>query len=73
MAHSYFIKTTQEAEDILISTIDRDKIKNYDVHLIDHQFFEYFYYPSIFSQGKHKSYIDHKTNKNHVHTKNYGL
>ncbi len=73
MAHSYFIKSSEEAEDILISTIDVDKIKNYDVHLIDERFFHYFYYPSIFVQAKHVSDIDKKINKNHIYTQNYGL
>ena len=73
MAHSYFIKTVQEAEDILFSTIEVDRIKNYDVHLIDEKFFEYFYYPPVFVQDKHVSDIDKKVNKNHIYTKNYGL
>lgn len=73
MAHSYFIKTIKEAETILLSTININKIKNYDVHLIDNKFFNHFYYPPIFVQGKHVSDIDNKINKNHIYTTNYGL
>ena len=48
----------------LFQTTITDKIKNYDVHLIDLEFFKQYYYPPIFVQGKHVSEIDKVTNKN---------
>ena len=72
MAHSLFIKTHEEAMDLLQSTFT-DKIKNYDVHLIDIKFFNNYYYPPIFVQGKHVSEIDKITNKNDQWTYFYGL
>jgi hypothetical protein len=72
MAHSYFIKSVEEVENILLSTIG-NKIKNYDVHLTDNKFITYFYFPSIFVQNKHISSIDNTINKNHIYTLNYGL
>tara|TARA_B110000285_G_scaffold93555_1_gene106945 strand:- start:196 stop:870 length:675 start_codon:yes stop_codon:yes gene_type:complete len=72
MAHSYFIKTFEEAMELFQTTIT-DKIKNYDVHLIDLEYFKYFYYPPIFVQGKHVSEIDAVTNKNDLRTHLYGL
>ena len=72
MAHAYFIKTFQEAL-ILFQTTITEKIKNYDVHLIDLQFFDLYYYPPVFVQGKHISEIDMVTNKNDIRTHNYGL
>jgi hypothetical protein len=72
MAHAYFIKTFEESIELFQTTIT-DKIKNYDVHLIDLQYFKYYYYPPIFVQGKHVSEIDQVTNKNDKHTFLYGL
>ena len=72
MAHAYFIKTFEEAM-VLFQTTITDKIKNYDVHLIDIQFFNYYYYPPIFVQGKHVSEIDEVVNKNDRYTYLYGL
>ena len=61
MAHSLFIKTFEEGMELFQTTIT-DKIKNYDVHLIDLQFLKEYYYPPIFVQGKHVSEIDKVTN-----------
>ena len=72
MAHSLFIKTHKEALELFQTTIT-DKIKNYDVHLIDTKFFKKYYYPPIFVQGKHVSEIDAVTNKNDQWTYFYGL
>ena len=72
MAHSLFIKTFEEAIELFQTTIT-DKIKNYDVHLIDLNFFKHYYYPPIFVQGKHVSEIDKVTNKNDLRTHLYGL
>lgn len=72
MAHSLFIKSFEEAIQLFQTTIT-DKIKNYDVHLIDLQFFTKYYYPPIFVQGKHLSEIDGITNKNDLRTHMYGL
>lgn len=72
MAHSYFIKSFEEAMELFQTTIT-DKIKNFDVHLIDMRFFHEFYYPPIFVQGKHVSEIDKVTNKNDLRTYLYGL
>ena len=72
MAHSLFIKTFEEAMQLFQTTIT-DKIKNYDVHLIDLKFFQFYYYPPIFVQGKHISEIDKITNKNDLNTRMYGL
>ena len=73
MSHSYYIKSHEHAKDIL-ETIERPgKVKNYDVHLINHRFLNKFYYPAIFVQGRHVSDIDGKVNKNDEHAKNYGL
>ena len=72
MAHAYFIKTFEEAM-ILFQTTITEKIKNYDVHLIDIKFFNYYYYPPIFVQGKHVSEIDSVVNKNDRYTYLYGL
>ena len=72
MAHAYFIKTFEESIELFQTTIT-DKIKNYDVHLIDLQYFKYYYYPPIFVQGKHVSEIDAVTNKNDRYTYLYGL
>tara|TARA_B100001093_G_C26741337_1_gene976819 strand:- start:544 stop:1218 length:675 start_codon:yes stop_codon:yes gene_type:complete len=72
MAHALFIKTFEEAMELFQTTIT-DKIKNYDVHLIDLQYLKQFYYPPIFVQGKHKSEIDQVVNKNDLRTHLYGL
>ena len=72
MAHSLFIKTFEEGMELFQTTIT-DKIKNYDVHLIDLQFLKEYYYPPIFVQGKHVSEIDKVTNKNDQRTHLYGL
>ena len=52
---------------------EAEKIKNYDVHLIDMEFFKHFQYPPVFVQGKHVSEIDKVTNKNDLRTHLYGL
>ena len=72
MAHALFIKTFEEAMELFQTTIT-DQIKNYDVHLIDMKFFQHYYYPPIFVQGKHISEIDGITNKNDQWTHFYGL
>ena len=72
MAHALFIKTFEEGMELFQTTIT-DKIKNYDVHLIDLQFLKEYYYPPIFVQGKHISEIDKVTNKNDLRTHLYGL
>ena len=72
MAHALFIKTFHEGMELFQTTIT-DKIKNYDVHLIDLQFFKKYYYPPVFVQGKHVSEIDKVTNKNDQFTYDYGL
>ena len=72
MAHALFIKTFEEAMELFQTTIT-DKIKNYDVHLIDMKFLKHYYYPPIFVQGKHISEIDEVTNKNDQWTHLYGL
>jgi hypothetical protein len=72
MAHSLFIKTHEESMKLFQTTIT-NKVKNYDVHLIDLQFFKKYYYPPIFVQGKHVSEIDKITNKNDQWTYFYGL
>jgi len=72
MAHALFLKTFEESIELFQTTIT-DKIKNYDVHLIDLQYFKYYYYPPIFVQGKHVSEIDQVTNQNDKHTYLYGL
>lgn len=72
MAHALFIKTHEEALKLFQTTIT-EKVKNYDVHLIDLQFFKKYYYPPVFVQGKHVSEIDKVTNKNDQWTYFYGL
>ena len=54
--HSLFIKY----EDVkpLIETIYDKKIKSYDIHLSEIQFFKKYYYPQIFKQEQHISTID---------------
>ena len=46
MAHVYLLKRIKLLE--LFQTTITDKIKNYDVHLIDTKFFKKYYYPPIF-------------------------
>ena len=72
MAHALFIKTYGEAIELFQTTIT-DKIKNYDVHLIDIEFLKEYYYPPVFVQGKHVSEIDKITNKNDQYSYYYGL
>ncbi len=72
MTHALFIKTHEEAIDLFQTTIT-DKIKNYDIHLNSIQFFENYYYPPLFVQGKHKSEIDQNMNKNDQYSKLYGI
>ena len=64
--------TFEESMELFQTTIT-DKIKNYDIHLIDMQFMKKYYYPPIFVQGKHVSEIDKVTNKNDLRTHLYGL
>lgn len=71
--HALFIKEIDEATMLLDSTIQPEKIKNYDVHLADNQYFKNYYYPPVFVQGKHFSDIEGKVNKNDQNTMNYGL
>ena len=42
MTHALFIKTFKESMDLFQTTIN-DKLKNYDIHLIDLQFFKEYY------------------------------
>lgn len=71
--HSLFVQSHEEAIMLLDSTIKPEKIKNYDVHLAEIQFFKKYYYPPLFVQGKHLSDIEDKVNKNDQHTHNYGI
>ena len=72
MTHALFLKTFEEAIELFQTTIT-DKIKNYDIHLKELQYFKYYYYPPIFVQGKHVSEIEGNTNQNDKHTYLYGL
>ena len=72
MTHALFIKKHEEAMELFQTTID-DKIKNYDIHLIDKQFLKKYYYPPIFVQGSHVSEIDMVKNINDQRTHLYGL
>ncbi len=71
--HALFVETPEEAMILLESTILPEKMKNYDIHLADCEMFDAYYYPPVFVQGKHKSDIEGKVNKNDEHTHNYGL
>ena len=71
--HALFVQTHEEALILLESTILPEKLKNYDIHLADCEMFDAYYYPPVFVQGKHKSDIEGKVNKNDQHTHNYGL
>ena len=73
MTHSLFIKTPENAKDMLLSTILPDKIKNYDIHLKEQKLLDKFYYPPVFIQSNHISNIDKKYNNNHSNSINYGL
>ena len=57
----------------LFQTTITDKIKNYDIHLIDMEFFKQYYYPPIFVQGGHISEIDNVSNNNDKRSNLYGL
>ena len=72
MTHALFIKTFKEAIDLFQTTIN-DKLKNYDIHLSDQEFFKKFYYPPIFVQGSHVSDIEGVVNQNDKNSFNYGL
>ena len=71
--HALFVQTHEEALILLESTILPEKLKNYDIHLAECEMFDAYYYPPVFVQGKHKSDIEGKVNKNDQHTHNYGL
>ena len=71
--HALFVQTHEEALILLESTILPEKMKNYDIHLAECEMFDAYYYPPVFVQGKHKSDIEGKVNKNDQHTHNYGL
>ena len=71
--HALFIKSHEEATDLLDMTIEPVSLKNYDIFLADEKYFHYYYYPSIFVQEKHKSEISGDVNKNYIVTYNYGL
>jgi hypothetical protein len=73
MAHAYYLKSHEQAHEILESLERPGKVKNFDVHLINHRFLDKFYYPAIFVQGTHVSEIEGKVNQNDVRTQNYGL
>jgi len=73
MAHSYYLEDHQHASKVLDVIEGPQKIKNYDIFLINHKFINEFYYPAIFVQSQHMSAIDGKINKNDLRTKNYGL
>jgi hypothetical protein len=72
MTHSYFIKTPEEAIDILQSTFI-PKIRNYDIHFANTRLLKYYYFPPIFTQTKHESEIDKRTNTNHELSTMYGI
>ena len=71
--HALFVQTHEEALILLESTILPEKLKNYDIHLAECEMFDAYYFPPVFVQGKHKSDIEGKVNKNDQHTHNYGL
>ena len=72
--HSLYIKTPEEATDLLDMTIQPEKLKPYDVFLAEERYFKQFYYPSIFVQEAHASEIDDKgADLNYYRTLNYGL
>lgn len=72
--HSLYIKTPEEATDLLDMTIQPEKLKPYDVFLAEERYFKQFYYPSVFVQEAHASEIDDKgAELNYYRTLNYGL
>ena len=73
MAHAYYLKEAKEANEILRTLLSEDPIKAYDHHLSDNQYIKNYYYPPIFVQGRHKSSIDLKPNKNHIRSIDYGI
>ena len=54
----YFLDRDLSAGIDLFQTTINDKLKNYDIHLGDQEFFKKFYYPPIFVQGSHVSDIE---------------
>ena len=72
MTHALFIRTFEEAI-LLFQTTICDKIKNYDIHLLNLQYFKQFYYPPVFVQADHVSEIDKKRNVNNLRSADYGL
>jgi len=73
MAHAYYMKSHEDAQKIIDVYTRAEKVKNFDVYLINHKFFTKFYYPAIFVQSRHVSDIDGKVNRNDTRTKDYGL
>ena len=72
--HALFIKGHDEATQLLNMTIEPEKLKPYDIFLAQEKTFNYFYYPSIFVQEKHKSEISGEgADANYYRTYNYGL
>ena len=71
--HSLFIKTHEEAIQLLDTLVKPESLKNYDVQLADNEWFQFFQYPPVFVQSDHKSEIDDAKNKNYLRTQNYGL
>ena len=72
--HALFIKSPEQAANLLDQTIEPEQLKPYDIFLADHQIFTRFYYPPVFIQGSHKSEIDGKgVDINRKRTINYGL
>ena len=71
--HSLFIKTNEEAMELLISLIKPEKLKNYDVHLAEEKWFEYYYYPPQYVQEAHTSEIGGDGNINNKRTHKYGI
>jgi len=71
--HALFIKSHEEATELLDMTIEPEQLKPYDIFLAGKQFFKAYYYPSVFVQSQHRSEISHTGSLNHVRTYNYGL
>ena len=72
--HSLFIKSPEEATNLLDMTITPEKLKPYDIFLAEERYFKHFYYPSVFVQEAHISEIDDKgADLNYYRTLNYGL
>jgi hypothetical protein len=70
--HALFIKTIDESIKLLDMTSKPEKLKNYDIFLANEKYFNSFYYPEIFIQGKHKSEISGNSDQSSI-TINYGL